>query len=91
MADVDGVAQVEVLDDRGDVGGIVVHVVAVADLARSAVAAPVMGDDAIALLEEVEHLGIPVVAAQRPAMMEDDRLRASGPSPCRRSWSRLSW
>jgi hypothetical protein len=38
-------------------------------------AAPVMGDDTIALLDEVEHLRIPVVAAQGPAVMEDDGLR----------------
>ena len=74
VADVDGVAQVEMLDDGGGVGGVVVHVVAVADLARTAVSAPVMGDDAIALREEEEHLGVPVVGAQRPAMMEHDRL-----------------
>jgi hypothetical protein len=62
MADVDGVAQVEVLDDGGGVGGVVVHVVAVADLARTAVSAPVMGDDAIAVRDEEEHLVVPVVA-----------------------------
>ena len=71
--------QVEMLDDRGGVGGVVVHVVAVADLARPAMAAPVMGDDAVALLEEVEHLRVPVVGAQRPAVMEDDRLSVFGP------------
>src|SRR5262245_53652505 len=74
MANVNGVAQVEVLDDRGDVGSIVVHVVTVADLARTAMAAPVMGDDAIALLHEVEQLRIPVVAAQGTAVMQDDSL-----------------
>src|SRR5262245_54070211 len=37
-------------------------------------AAPVMGDDAIALLHEVEQLRIPVVAAQGPAVMQDDSL-----------------
>src|SRR5262249_14545022 len=74
MANVNGVTQAEVLDDRGDVGSIVVHVVTVADLARTAMAAPVMGDDAIALLHEVEHLRIPVVAAQGPAVMLDDSL-----------------
>src|SRR5262245_57864679 len=78
MADVNGVAQVEVLDDSGDVGGVVVHVVAVADLARPAVAAPVMGNDAIALVEEIEHLRVPVVGAQGPAVMEDQRLGISG-------------
>src|SRR5262245_34495402 len=74
MANVDGTAQVEMLDDCGDIGGIVVHVVPLADLARTAMAAPVMGDDTIALRDEGEHLRIPVVAAQGPAVMKDDRL-----------------
>ena len=78
MANVDGVAQVEMRDDRGDVRGVVVHVVTLADLARPAMAAPVMGNDAIPLLHEVEHLGVPVVGAQRPAMMEDEGLRVLG-------------
>ena len=42
------------LDDRG-VGGVVVHVVAVADLAGAAVSAPVMGDNSIAVGDEVEQ------------------------------------
>src|SRR2546425_12413024 len=41
-------------------------------------AAPVMRNDAIALLHEVEHLGVPVVGAERPAMTEDDGLRVLG-------------
>src|SRR5262245_57797241 len=76
MANVDGIAQVEILHDRGGVGRIVVHVVTVADLALPAMAAPVVGDDAIPLLDEVQRLCVPVVCAQWPAMMEDDRLRA---------------
>src|SRR5262249_59776966 len=74
MADVDGVAQVEVLGDHSEVGGIVVHVMVVADLARTAMSAPVVGDDAVALPEEEEHLSVPVVGTQRPAMMEYDWL-----------------
>ena len=74
VADMDGISQVEMLDHRGDVGGIVVHVVTVADLARPAVPAPVMGDDAIALPDEIEHLRVPVVGAERPAVVEDDGL-----------------
>jgi len=61
-------------DDSGSVGGVVFHVVAAADLARPAMAAPVMGDDAVALLDEEEHLRIPVVTAQGSAVMKDDRL-----------------
>src|SRR5262245_44719477 len=41
-------------------------------------AAPVMSHDSIPLPEEVEHLGVPVVRAQWPAMMEDEGLRVLG-------------
>src|SRR4029434_8957840 len=41
-------------------------------------AAPVMSNDSIPLPEEVEHLGVPVIGAQGPAMMEDDGLRVLG-------------
>jgi hypothetical protein len=37
-------------------------------------AAPVVGDDAVALAEKIEHLRIPIVAAQRPPVVKDDRL-----------------
>ena len=40
-------------------------------------AAPVMGDDAIAVLEEEQHLGVPVVGRQGPAVAEHDGLTAS--------------
>ena len=51
-----------------------IHVVAVADLAGAAMAAAVMGDDAKAVVEEEQHLRVPVVGRQRPAMAEHDRL-----------------
>ena len=78
MANVDGVAQIEVLGDRGGVGGVVVHVVTIAHLGGAAVAPAVMRNDAIPLLYEVEHLSVPVVGAQWPAMMEDEGLRVPG-------------
>ena len=37
-------------------------------------APPVVGDDAEALAEEEQHLVVPVVGAQRPTMVEHDRL-----------------
>jgi hypothetical protein len=37
-------------------------------------AATVDADHAIAMVDEEKHLGIPVVGAERPAMMEDNRL-----------------
>jgi hypothetical protein len=36
--------------ERGEVIGIVIHVVSVAGLARASVTSPVMGDDAIAMI-----------------------------------------
>ena len=45
------------------------------DLSGAAMAATVMGDDAIALRQEEQHLRVPIVRRQRPAMVEDDRLR----------------
>jgi hypothetical protein len=74
VPDMDGIPQVEMLDHGGNVGGVVIHVVAVAHLRRASVAAPVVSDDTVALVEEIQHLDIPIVAAQRPPMVEDDRL-----------------
>ena len=42
--------------DRGQVVGVVIHVVTVAGLRGAAVPAPVMGDDAVAVLQEEQHL-----------------------------------
>src|SRR5712692_4437676 len=43
-------------------------------LSRAAMAAPVVGDDAIAVLEEEQQLCVPVIGAKRPAMAEYDGL-----------------
>ncbi|MNI71214.1 hypothetical protein D3C73_1270750 [compost metagenome] len=51
-----------------------VHVVAFADLAGAAVATAVVRDDAKALVDEVQHLGVPVVAGQGPAVVEHQGL-----------------
>jgi hypothetical protein len=37
-------------------------------------AAAIVGDDAIATLKEEQHLVVPIVCAERPAMVEHDRL-----------------
>ena len=57
----DRVLEAEMRRDRGEVVGVVVHVVALADLRRAAVAAAVVGDDAVAPAEEEQHLRVPVV------------------------------
>src|SRR5436190_11854620 len=74
MADVNGIAKIEMLDDRRGIGCVVIHIMAAAHLARATVPAAIMGDDAIALVDEKEHLGVPVVGAQRPAVVKDNRL-----------------
>ena len=74
MADVNGVLQVEMRRQGRKVVRIVIHVMAVAGLGGSAVAAAVMGDDAIAVIEEEQHLRVPVIGRQWPAMAEHDRL-----------------
>src|SRR5690606_19728528 len=78
VTDMDGVLQVQMLGNSRGVGGVVIHVVPVADLFRTSMPAPVMGDDAIALLEEEEHLVVPVVCRQRPAVVEMDWLSLFG-------------
>ena len=74
VADMDSILEIEMRRHRGEVIGIVIHVVAVADLAGPAVAAAVMSNDAIAVIEEEQHLRIPIVGRQRPTMAEDDGL-----------------
>jgi hypothetical protein len=74
VPDVDGVVEIEVRGQRGQVVGIMIHVVAVAGLGGASVPAAVMGDDSVAVVEEEHHLVVPVVGRERPAVAEDDRL-----------------
>src|SRR5579863_8895855 len=62
------------LGQRCKVCGIVIHVVAVAGLARPPMAAAVMGDDPIAVMQKEQHLCIPIVGGQGPAMAKYDGL-----------------
>src|SRR5438874_3348492 len=52
--------------------GVMIHVMAPAGLGGAAVTSSVMGDDAIAVLEEEQHLRVPIIGRQRPAMAEHD-------------------
>src|SRR5690349_24123969 len=74
MPDVDCISQIECLRDREGIGSVVVHVVPVRDLGGAAMTAAIVRDDPIPLLEEEEHLGVPVIGGQRPAVVEHDRL-----------------
>ena len=74
MADMDGVSQVELLDELGQIIGIGVHVVAGPRLARPAVTATVMGNAEISVRGQEEHLVLECVGTERPSMAEDDGL-----------------
>src|SRR2546428_11857651 len=63
--------------ERGEVIGIVIHIVAVAGLARSSVTSTIMGDDAIAMSRQEHNLGVPIVGRQRPSVRKDDGLAAA--------------
>jgi len=78
MSDVDGVPEVEGSSQLGNVGGIGVHLVACVGLVRAAVAAAVMRDHAVALRQEEQHLVVPVIRRERPAVMEHDGLCIAG-------------
>ena len=69
VPDVDGVVQVELFDHRAQVGGVVVHVMAVAGLGGAAVPAAVVRDHAVALLQEEQQLVVPVI--RRRAAIRD--------------------
>jgi hypothetical protein len=61
MADMNGVLQIEMRRHRRKVIGIMIHVVTVTGLAGTAVAAAVMGDHPVAVIEEEQHLRVPIV------------------------------
>src|SRR5206468_3202284 len=74
MTDMHSILQVEMCGKCGKVVSIVIHVVTVARLRGPAVAAAVMGYDAIAVTQEEQHLCVPVICGQRPPMAEHDGL-----------------
>jgi transposase len=55
----------------------------------TAMSAPVVGDDAITATEEEQHLCVPIVSLQRPAVREDNWLSWC-PNPCSKSVFRPS-
>jgi hypothetical protein len=65
--DMDGIVQVEMGGQRRQVVGVMLHVVTVADLRGAAVAPTIMGNDAIPVADEEQHLCVPVVGRQRNA------------------------
>jgi hypothetical protein len=78
VPDVNRLPQIEMLGHGSQIVGVVVHVVAVTDLARAPVATSIVGDHAVAVAEEEQHLVVPVVTGKRPSVAENDR-RARAP------------
>jgi hypothetical protein len=74
MANVNCVLQVEMRRQRRQIIGIVIHVVTIAHLRGPAMTSAVMSYDAMAVFEEKQHLRVPVIGGQRPAMAEHDGL-----------------
>jgi hypothetical protein len=72
--DVDGVRQVEMRGYRRKIVGVMIHIVTVGDLAGPTVAAAIVGDNAVALIEEEYHLCIPIVGRDWAAVAEHDGL-----------------
>src|ERR1700736_3556528 len=74
MADMDGVCQVEMCRKSRQVVGVVVHIVAVGGLGGATMATAVMGNHAIAMMQEEQQLRVPIIGRQRPAMAEHNWL-----------------
>src|SRR5438093_12714879 len=77
MADVNRIFQVEMIGDRLQIIGIVVHVVSAAGLSRATMSAPIRGNDAETFAEEKKHLRVPIIRRERPAVTEHNRLPAT--------------
>jgi hypothetical protein len=77
VTNVNGIPQVERLDQRREVVRVRVHVVTIPRLARSAVATAVVSDASVAAGGEKHHLVLPRICIERPPVAEDDRLPAS--------------
>src|SRR6266849_3068047 len=70
----DRIPQFECFDNRRQVVRIGIHFIAIPGLARSAMAAAVMGDAAVTARSQKKHLVFPCVRTKRPAMAEDHGL-----------------
>jgi hypothetical protein len=74
VADMNCILQFEMVGDGLQIIGIVIHVVAAVGLSGAAMSASINGDDPITFGEEEQHLRVPVVCAEWPAVAEHDGL-----------------
>src|SRR5712691_9978502 len=66
--------EVEMRGQRCQVVGVMIHVLAAIGLGGTAMSAPVVGYDAIAVLEEEQHLRVPIIGRQRPDVAKQNGL-----------------
>src|SRR5580658_4293866 len=74
VAHMDRVFQVKLFGKCREIVSVGVHIVAIPRLRGTAVAAPVVRDDSVAVLAEEQHLSVPVVCGERPSVTEHDGL-----------------
>src|SRR5258708_38681154 len=74
VADMHRFLKVEMCGQRRQVVSIMIHVMAATGLGGTAMSAPVVGYDAITLVEEEQHLRVPIIRRKRPAMAKHDGL-----------------
>src|ERR1700734_2840581 len=71
---VNGVFQIKFFSQSRQIVGVGIHFVAIPGLRGTAVPSAVMRDHSITALAEEQHLSVPVVPRERPAVTEHDRL-----------------
>ena len=74
VADVDRVLQIEGFDERSQIVGVGVQVIAGPRLAGAAVTAAVMRDAPVSAIGQIEHLIFECIRRKWPAVAEDDGL-----------------
>src|SRR3954452_590952 len=77
MADVNGILQFQMIGNGLQIVGIMINVVATVGLCRATMSASIGRNDAEALSEEEQHLRVPIIGRERPAMTEHNRLSGS--------------
>src|SRR4029077_12390807 len=74
VADMNRIFEVEMCGQRRQVVGVMIHVMAIPGLAGTPVTPSVVSNHAIAALAEEQHLRVPTVRRERPAVTKDDGL-----------------
>src|SRR5580704_11468911 len=74
MADMDRVFEVEMRRKSRQVVGVMVHIVTLGGLGGATMATAVMGDHAIATMQEEKQLRVPIIGRQWPTVRKDNRL-----------------